>query len=67
MTTPSIGMLSAISRATLNDDVYGEDATTAAFEIEIAETCGHEAAAFVVSGTSTSSGSLKDACGAGCS
>jgi threonine aldolase len=44
-------MLAAIGQATLNDDVYEEDYTTATFEKEIASLCGHEAAAFVLSGT----------------
>lgn len=51
ITTPSIGMLDAIRRATLNDDVYGEDQTTSAFEREMAAICGKEAAAFVITGT----------------
>jgi threonine aldolase len=44
-------MLEAIAQATLNDDVFREDSTTAAFEQEIADRCGHEAAAFVITGT----------------
>jgi len=44
-------MLEAIAQATLNDDVFCEDATTSGFEAEIAHLCGHEAAAFVISGT----------------
>ncbi|CAE7034252.1 hypothetical protein P3342_007280 [Pyrenophora teres f. teres] len=51
VTTPSISMLRAITRTTLNDDVYGEDSTTTEFEQEIANLCRHEAAAFVMSGT----------------
>ncbi|KAL8371127.1 hypothetical protein RB595_001126 [Gaeumannomyces hyphopodioides] len=51
VTTPSVGMLEAIAHSTLNDDVYGEDATTADFERQMASLCGHEAAAFVISGT----------------
>ncbi|KAG8161857.1 hypothetical protein KVR01_008844 [Diaporthe batatas] len=51
ITTPSVGMLDAIRRATLNDDVYGEDQTTSAFEREMASICGKEAAAFVITGT----------------
>ncbi|KAL1846673.1 hypothetical protein Daus18300_014190 [Diaporthe australafricana] len=51
ITTPSLGMLNAISRATLNDDVYGEDQTTSTFEKEMASICGKEAAAFVITGT----------------
>jgi threonine aldolase len=44
-------MLEAIRRTSLNDDVFGEDATTSGFEAEMADLCGHEAAAFVLSGT----------------
>ncbi|KAL2280902.1 hypothetical protein FJTKL_12212, partial [Diaporthe vaccinii] len=51
ITTPSVGMLDAIRRTTLNDDVYGEDQTTSAFEREMAAICGKEAAAFVITGT----------------
>ncbi|KAJ0107704.1 beta-eliminating lyase [Diaporthe amygdali] len=51
VTTPSIGMLNAIRRTTLNDDVYGEDQTTSDFESEMAAICGKEAAAFVITGT----------------
>ncbi|KAI8262737.1 u4 u6 small nuclear ribonucleoprotein prp4 [Colletotrichum sp. SAR11_239] len=51
VTTPSQGMLLAIARTTLHDDVYGEDSTTRNFEEEMARTCGHESAAFVLSGT----------------
>ncbi|PVH99794.1 beta-eliminating lyase [Periconia macrospinosa] len=51
ITTPSQGMLLAIAQTTLHDDVYGEDATTRNFEQEMAKKCGHESAAFVLSGT----------------
>ncbi|KXX74386.1 Alanine racemase TOXG [Madurella mycetomatis] len=51
ITTPSIRQLAAISRATLNDDVFGEDSTTSQFEREMADACGQEAGAFVMSGT----------------
>ncbi|KAF6837621.1 threonine aldolase [Colletotrichum plurivorum] len=51
ITTPSQGMLFAIARTTLHDDVYGEDPTTTGFEREMARICGHESAAFVLSGT----------------
>ena len=59
MTTPSTGMLGAIAQATLNDDVFCEDATTSNFEAEIASLCGHEAAAFVISGTMANQLSLR--------
>lgn len=51
ITTPSQGMLLAISQTTLHDDVYGEDSTTRNFEQEMAKICGYESAAFVLSGT----------------
>ncbi|KAH7311227.1 beta-eliminating lyase [Stachybotrys elegans] len=51
VTTPSRRMLTAIANATLNDNVYNEDETTACFEAMMAATCGHEAAAFVITGT----------------
>ncbi|KAK0650997.1 pyridoxal phosphate-dependent transferase [Cercophora newfieldiana] len=51
ITTPSIRQLAAISRATLNDDVFGEDLSTTAFEHHIASICEVEAGAFVMSGT----------------
>lgn len=44
-------MLDAITKATLNDDVYNEDETTSGFERDMAARCGHEAAAFVITGT----------------
>ncbi|KAF3763884.1 aromatic amino acid beta-eliminating lyase/threonine aldolase, partial [Cryphonectria parasitica EP155] len=59
ITTPSLGMFDAIRRATLNDDVYGEDRTTSAFEEEMATICGKEAGAFVISGTMANQLSLR--------
>ncbi len=44
-------MLNAIVHATLNDDVFREDQTTLDFEAEMARLCGHEDAAFVITGT----------------
>ncbi|KZF23691.1 hypothetical protein L228DRAFT_252999 [Xylona heveae TC161] len=51
LTTPTASMLHAISRATLQDDVYREDATTNSLESSIAQLCEHEAGLFVMSGT----------------
>ncbi|KAK4442797.1 beta-eliminating lyase [Podospora aff. communis PSN243] len=51
ITTPSLGQLTAIAHATLNDDVFGEDRTTTLFERHMASISGVEAAAFVISGT----------------
>jgi threonine aldolase len=44
-------MLRAILETTLRDDVYQEDPTTSALEQHIASLTGHEAGAFVLSGT----------------
>ncbi|KAK8880083.1 beta-eliminating lyase [Apiospora arundinis] len=60
-------MLAAISKATLNDDVYGEDKTTCEFEERMASICGKEAAAFVVSGTMANQLSLAALAQAPCS
>ncbi|KAK1636565.1 beta-eliminating lyase [Colletotrichum phormii] len=51
ITTPSLTMLAAITHTTLSDDVYSEDPTTSRFETSLAATCGHAAAAFVLTGT----------------
>ncbi|GJC80065.1 alanine racemase TOXG [Colletotrichum liriopes] len=52
-------MLLAIARTTLHDDVYGEDSTTRNFEEDMAKICGHESAAFVLSGTMANQLSLR--------
>ncbi|KAJ5157852.1 uncharacterized protein N7482_008952 [Penicillium canariense] len=44
-------MLSAIAQSSLNDDVFREDTTTRSFESHLASLCGHEDAAFVITGT----------------
>lgn len=44
-------MLAAIAQTTLNDDVFREDTTTIDSEKDIAQRCGHDAAAFVITGT----------------
>ena len=54
--------LAAISRATLNDDVFGEDQTTTQFERHMAAVCGQEAAAFVMSGTMANQLSIAALC-----
>ncbi|KAI9162726.1 threonine aldolase [Paramyrothecium foliicola] len=59
ITTPSRSMLAAIIHTSLNDDVYEEDRTTASFEHEMATICGHEAAAFVITGTMANQLSLR--------
>ncbi|KAJ5698787.1 hypothetical protein N7462_000792 [Penicillium macrosclerotiorum] len=40
-----------MATATLSDDVFREDTTTASFEADMAALCGHEAGAFVITGT----------------
>ncbi|KAL3459345.1 pyridoxal phosphate-dependent transferase [Aspergillus heterothallicus] len=51
ITTPTLGMLAAMATTSLGDDVFQEDETTMAFESLMASQCGHEAGAFVISGT----------------
>ncbi|CAL5869236.1 uncharacterized protein PFLUO_LOCUS3464 [Penicillium psychrofluorescens] len=46
-----MGMLAAMATASLRDDVFREDTTTSSFEAHIATLCGHEAGAFVITGT----------------
>jgi threonine aldolase len=51
LTRPSEAMRSAMARADVGDDVYGEDPTVNALEADVAALFGHEAALFVPSGT----------------
>ncbi|KAI5919211.1 l-allo-threonine aldolase [Camillea tinctor] len=51
MTTPTPAMLSAIQTATLLDDVFEEDHTTADLEAHVAALTGKDAGLFVLSGT----------------
>ncbi|KAL3476607.1 pyridoxal phosphate-dependent transferase [Aspergillus californicus] len=51
ITTPSLGMLAAMANTSLGDDVFEEDETTTELQSFIATLCGHEAGAFVISGT----------------
>jgi threonine aldolase len=51
VTLPPPGMLEAMARAPLGDDVFGEDPTCVALEARAAEISGKEAALFVPSGT----------------
>ena len=51
MTVPNHGMFEAMRKATLGDDVYGEDATTNQFQSKVAELTGKEAGLFCTSGT----------------
>jgi threonine aldolase len=51
VTVPDSGMRSAMARADVGDDVWGEDPTVNRLEAEMAERLGKEAAVFVPSGT----------------
>ncbi|HZY09738.1 MAG TPA: low-specificity L-threonine aldolase [Bacteroidota bacterium] len=51
VTKPSAGMLEAMMRAEVGDDVFGEDPTVNALQKKIAEIFGKAAALFVPSGT----------------
>ncbi len=51
VTLPSRGMLEAMGRAELGDDVYGEDPTVARLEAEAARLLGHEAGLFCATGS----------------
>lgn len=51
VTVPTDGMLEAISRARVGDDVYGEDSTVNMLQDRLASLFGKEAALFVPSGT----------------
>lgn len=65
VTRPSSGMLAAMAKAELGDDVYGEDPTVNRLENLAAETLGHEAALFTTSGTQSNLVSLMSHCGRG--
>ncbi|MCS6929142.1 MAG: aminotransferase class I/II-fold pyridoxal phosphate-dependent enzyme [Saprospiraceae bacterium] len=51
VTRPTEGMLRAMMKAEVGDDVFGEDPTVNALEAKCAEMFGHEAALFCPSGT----------------
>jgi threonine aldolase len=51
VTRPSEAMRTAMARAEVGDDVFGEDPTVRALEVRTAELLGKEAALFVPSGT----------------
>ncbi|KAH7413517.1 l-allo-threonine aldolase [Cadophora sp. MPI-SDFR-AT-0126] len=51
VTRPTMAMLLAIMKTTLQDDVYREDFTTSSLENHVARLAGHEAGLFVLSGT----------------
>lgn len=51
VTRPTAGMLAAMARAEVGDDVFGEDPTIRALEERVAHLLGMESAVFVPSGT----------------
>ncbi|PVH76090.1 l-allo-threonine aldolase [Cadophora sp. DSE1049] len=51
VTRPTMAMLLAIMKTTLQDDVYREDYRTSSLEDHVAKLAGHEAGLFVLSGT----------------
>ncbi|GAA5151303.1 GntG family PLP-dependent aldolase [Nocardioides marinquilinus] len=51
VTRPTEAMRTAMARAEVGDDVYGEDPTVAALEERVAGLLGHEAALFVPTGS----------------
>jgi threonine aldolase len=53
VTRPSTGMLDAMLRANVGDDVYGDDPSVNELERYAAELSGHEAAVFAPTGTQT--------------
>ena len=65
VTLPPPGMLGAIPRAPLGDDVYGEDPTVRKLEELAAEITGKEAALLVASGTMGNLVSILAHCGRG--
>lgn len=59
LTVPTPGMLDAMMRAEVGDDVWGEDPTVRALEEEAAERLGCEAGLFCPSGTMTNQVALR--------
>ncbi|MEM6430426.1 MAG: beta-eliminating lyase-related protein, partial [Deinococcota bacterium] len=51
VTKPTPAMLTAMTSASLGDDVYGEDPTINELQTTVAELAGFEAALFLPSGT----------------
>lgn len=51
LTRPTPGMIEAMGRAPVGDDVYAEDPSIAALEARVAELLGHEAGLFCVTGS----------------
>ena len=53
VTRPTPGMREAMAQAEVGDDVYGEDPTVNALEVEVAALLGHEAGLFCPTGSMT--------------
>ena len=59
MTKPTAGMLDAMFKAEVGDDVFGEDPTTNWLQEKVAELLGKEDSLFVASGTMANQLSLR--------
>lgn len=65
VTQPTEGMRSAMVRAHLGDDVFGDDPTVNAFQEKVAHVLGYEAALFMPTGTQSNLCALMAHCGRG--
>jgi threonine aldolase len=65
VTQPTEGMRSAMVRAHLGDDVFGDDPTVNAFQEKVADLLGYEAALFMPTGTQSNLCALMAHCGRG--
>ena len=62
VTRPSQGMLNAMSRAAVGDDVWGDDPTVARLQNAVAERAGKQAGLFFPSGTQSNLAALMSHC-----
>ncbi len=62
VTRPTAGMLAAMVAAPLGDDVFGDDPTVNALQVELAERLGYEAGLFMSSGTQSNLCALLSHC-----
>ena len=60
LTRPTPGMLEAMMKAEVGDDVFGQDPTTNTLERKMADMFGHDAALFCPSGTMTNQIAIKE-------
>ena len=65
VTRPTAGMMAAIQKAELGDDVYGDDPTTNRLEEMAASLFGKEAGLFLSSGTQSNLAGVLVHCGRG--